>query len=102
MEDEEWNWDNPMMINLNFPTPSLEIWQNELVDDVPVRGTRLLSDIYDRCNIVVCEHANYEEAKKNQIWVVAVNQVLWLKKILIILTWSRRRVQRILLIMKLP
>ena len=63
MEDEEWSWDDPKMknhasehLNLKFHAPSSEIegWQNELVDDVPVRGTRLLSDIYDRCNIVVC------------------------------------------------
>ena len=83
MEDEEWNWDNPRMINqapghlnLNFPAPSSKNWQDELVDDVLVRGTRLLSDIYDRCNIVVCEPENYEEAKKNQIWVAAMKEEL--------------------------
>ena len=84
-EDEEWSWDDPKMINhasenlnLKFPAPSSEIedWQNELVDDVPIRGTRLLSDIYDRCNIVVCEPENYEEAKKNQVWVAAMKEEL--------------------------
>ena len=78
-------WDDPKMINhasehgnLKFPTPSSEIegWQNELVDDVPIRGTRLLSDIYDRCNIVVCQPENYEEAKKNQVWVAAMKEEL--------------------------
>ena len=34
-----------------------------MVDDVPVRGMRLLSDVYQRYNIVVCEPANYEESK---------------------------------------
>ena len=61
-------------LNLKFPAPSSEIegWQNELVDDVPVRGTRLLFDIYDKCNIAVCEPKNYEEAKKNQVWVATM------------------------------
>ena len=61
-------------MNLNFPAPSSKIWQNELVDDVSVWCIRLLSDIYYRCNIVVCEPADYEEAKKNQIWVVAMRE----------------------------
>ena len=81
MEDEEWNWDNPRMINqaskhlnLNFLAPSLEIWQNELVDDVLERGTRLIFGIYDRCNIVACEPTDYEETKKNQIWVTAMRE----------------------------
>jgi len=84
-EDEEWSWDDPKMINhasehlnLKFPAPSSEIegWQNELVDDIPIRGTRLLSDNYDRCKIVVCEPKNYEEAKKNQVWVVTMKDDL--------------------------
>ncbi|WVZ16930.1 hypothetical protein V8G54_009912, partial [Vigna mungo] len=29
--------------------------ENEDVDDEPVKGTRLLSDIYQRCNVVVME-----------------------------------------------
>ena len=30
-----------------------------MVDDAPVRSTRPLSDIYERCNIVVCEHVDF-------------------------------------------
>ncbi|KAA0033140.1 Retrovirus-related Pol polyprotein from transposon TNT 1-94 [Cucumis melo var. makuwa] len=46
-------------------------WQNEIVDGASVRGTRLLSDIYERCNVAVCEPANYAtanyaKAKKDQ------------------------------------
>ncbi|RDX60569.1 hypothetical protein CR513_61278, partial [Mucuna pruriens] len=38
-----------------------------IANNLPIRGTRLLSDIYQRrniavCNIVVCELANFEEA----------------------------------------
>ena len=46
----------------------IEIGKMTWVDDVPVRdvqvgGTRLLYDIYHRCNIAVCEPAGFEEAK---------------------------------------
>ncbi|KAL0548995.1 hypothetical protein IC582_013474 [Cucumis melo] len=50
--------------------------QNEIVDDTSVRGTRLLSDIYERCNVVVCEPANCAEAKKDQRWVAAMEEEL--------------------------
>ena len=37
-----------------------------LVDDAHVRGTRLLSDIYQRCNVAVavCEPAGVHDANK--------------------------------------
>ena len=38
--------------------------QDALVDDAPVRGTRLLSDIYQRCNAAFCEPTGFHEAKK--------------------------------------
>ncbi|KAL4038580.1 hypothetical protein IC575_002202 [Cucumis melo] len=50
--------------------------QNEIVDDASVRGTRLLSDIYERCNVAVCEPANYAEAKKDQRWIAAMEEEL--------------------------
>ncbi|KAA0040677.1 pol protein [Cucumis melo var. makuwa] len=49
---------------------------NEIVDDASVRGTRLLSDIYERCNVSVCEPANYAEVKKDQRWVAAMEEEL--------------------------
>lgn len=53
-----------------------ENWQNEIVDDVPVRGTRPISDIYERCNITVSEPEDYEEAKKDQRWIAAMKEEL--------------------------
>ena len=43
-----------------------------MVDDVSIGGTRFLSDVYHRCNIVVCEPADYEEAMKNQNWMIVM------------------------------
>lgn len=90
MEDEEWNWDDAKEMKqtskepkLQFPIldktdEGIEDWENEMVDDSPVRGTRLLSDIYQRCNIAVCEPTNYEEAKTDQNWIVAMKEELFM------------------------
>ncbi|KAK9169814.1 hypothetical protein Syun_001954 [Stephania yunnanensis] len=59
MEDEEWNWDdmkkmNPTLkeSNLKFTAEqNIEDWKNEMVDDILVRGMRLLYDVYQKCNI---------------------------------------------------
>jgi len=50
--------------------------QNELEDDPSVRGTRLLSDIYQRCNIAFYESAGYEEALKDSKWKKAMEEEL--------------------------
>lgn len=85
MEDEEWNWDDAEKkgqttaeLKLKFSGSSIEEddWHNETVDDASVRGTRLLSDVYERCNIAVCEPADYTEAKKDQRWIAAMEEEL--------------------------
>nr|KYP70533.1 Retrovirus-related Pol polyprotein from transposon TNT 1-94 [Cajanus cajan] len=92
LEDEEWNWNDKRKTNLvstNVKFKSLasntrqnedESWQNELLDDDPVRGTRLLSEIYERCNISVCEPADYEEAKKSPNWRAAMKELSMIEK----------------------
>ncbi|KAH9768805.1 hypothetical protein KPL71_011738 [Citrus sinensis] len=90
MEDEEWNWDDAKKMDstskkpkLKFPImdtadQSIEDWENETVDDRPIRGTRPLSDVYQRCNVAVCEPTNYKEAKTDQNWVTAMNEELFM------------------------
>ena len=34
---------------------------NDNINDEPVKGTRSLSDIYQRCNVAIIEPAGYEE-----------------------------------------
>jgi hypothetical protein len=71
MENEQWNWNDAEK------KPAASLWQNqdefvgdppvadplqnqdELVDDPPIRGSRLLSDIYQRFNIAILEPAGY-------------------------------------------
>ncbi|KAL6343146.1 hypothetical protein AAG906_020935 [Vitis piasezkii] len=68
MEDEKWNWEDAKQNNKD--------WQNDMVDDVPVKGTRLFSDVYQRYNIAICEPADYEEAMKNHNWMIAMKEEL--------------------------
>ena len=49
-----------------------------MIDDTPIRGTKLLSDVYQRCNIAVCEPANFEEAKMDQNWITAMKEELFM------------------------
>jgi len=46
------------------------------VDDAPVRGTRLLLDIYDKCNVAVLESTRYGEAMKDPKWMDAMQEEL--------------------------
>ena len=50
--------------------------QDELIDDAPVRGTRLLSDIYERCNVAVLEPVGYWDAKEDPKWIAAMQEEL--------------------------
>ena len=86
IEDEEWNWDEvkkkdqtveDLQLNsLASRTEEEEDWQSELVDDAPARGTRSLSDIYERCNIAVCEPTDFGAAKEDQNWMAAMKEEL--------------------------
>jgi len=49
-----------------------------MIDDTPIRGTRLLSDVYQRCNIAVCEPVDFEEAKMDQNWIAVMKEELFM------------------------
>ncbi|KAL8093594.1 hypothetical protein AgCh_035470 [Apium graveolens] len=49
----------------NYSQRPIDLNQDELIDDPAVRGTRPLTDIYQRCNVVVLEPAGYSEAEKD-------------------------------------
>jgi len=40
----------------------LKMQKSEMEDDPPIKGNRLLSDIYHRCNVAICEqHVDHKE-----------------------------------------
>ncbi|KAH7557349.1 hypothetical protein JRO89_XS11G0129700 [Xanthoceras sorbifolium] len=73
MEDEEWNWDDAKKMDsttkepkLNFlildtADQSIKDWENEIVDDRPIRGIRPLSDVYQRCNVALLKQGGVLE-----------------------------------------
>ena len=43
-------------------------------DDMLVRGTRLLSEIYGRCNFAEAKPVDFEEAMKSHVWVATMKE----------------------------
>ena len=81
-EDHNWDWKNPQRTNgsLNniednhLEEQTTKLLHNELEDEPSIRGTRLLSDIYQRCNVAICEPASYEETLKDPKWKIAMKE----------------------------
>ena len=56
--------------------PEVSQYFDEDIDDVPIRGIRSLSNVYERNNVVVFEPAEFEEAEKNDKWIEAMKEEL--------------------------
>ena len=52
--------------------------KSEMDDDPPIRGTRLLSDIYQRCNVVVYELVDHKEVINEPKWKKAMEEELYM------------------------
>jgi len=77
-EFSKWDWEKEE-IEVPKSSPNLgEFTQGEDEveedDESPVRGTRTIEDIYERCNIAMLEPANYEDAVKSKDWKVAMEE----------------------------
>ena len=46
------------------------------LDDVPVRGTRSLDEIFERCDVALQEPTCYDEATKENGWRIAMEEKL--------------------------
>ncbi|GFY89263.1 hypothetical protein Acr_06g0012030 [Actinidia rufa] len=67
-ELDNWSWENDKKLEFQG--------ENDDVDEEHIKGTRSLSDIYQRCNIAVMELARYEEAATDQKWIVVMKEEL--------------------------
>lgn len=72
VEQKQWNWDEDKQEMEANELQNLE----ERIDHLPVRGTRSLSDIYQRCNVAVFEPVEYVEAKRDKKWIAAMQEEL--------------------------
>ena len=70
LEEEQWDWTDESQSKQQMVPLELD----ELVDDLPVRGTRSLADIYQRCSVAVLEPVGFEEAKSDPRWMDAMKE----------------------------
>ena len=76
-----WDWKNQKTSYSDlFSIEQPQLSEDELVDDVPVRGTRSLKDVYQRCNFVSSEPKSYVEAQDSQAWRRAMQEVDMIEK----------------------
>ena len=72
IEDRQRNWEESIKLQL----PEVPQYLDEDIDDVSVRGTRSLSDVYERSNVAVFEPAEFEEVEKDDKWIEAMKEEL--------------------------
>ncbi|KAG8482637.1 hypothetical protein CXB51_024435 [Gossypium anomalum] len=77
-EKKIWNWNgsNASHFEEDSAEGNLELVEsepsNDNVDDLPVRGTRSIADVYQRCNVAIVEPLSYEEAARDINWKKAM------------------------------
>ena len=69
----EWDWKNFQQSTIS-EDQTIPQWQNEQEDEPPIRGTKLLSDIYQRCNVAIYKPTGYEKALKDIKWKKAMEE----------------------------
>ncbi|WKA10494.1 hypothetical protein VitviT2T_028060 [Vitis vinifera] len=72
-----WDWKNKKDAQSDADFDNHEDFQtSKFVDDFPVRGTRSLEDIYQRCSLSITEPKSYVEAKDSEAWRRAMQEEL--------------------------
>jgi FtsZ-interacting cell division protein YlmF len=99
MEDKQWKWEEPEeKQESSTEKQESSTWEiiNDNIDYESVRGTRLLSEIYESSNIAICEPAEFEEAMKNNEWIEAIKEKLRMikKKMIYGCWWTNVHIKR--------
>ena len=50
--------------------------ESDVEDEISVRGTRPLAEVYERCNMASLEPISYFVAAKSKVWRVAMKEEL--------------------------
>ena len=72
MEEKQWSWEESIKKQL----PEIPQFIDDDINDFPVRGTRLLSEIYEKSNVVVLEPVDFKEAEMDDKWIEAMKEEL--------------------------
>ena len=79
-ELESWSWENDKKLeskeNLEFQRVLKFQKENDNIDDEPVRGTKSLSNTYQRCNVAIIEPTEYEEDAADKKWMDTMKEEL--------------------------
>ncbi|KAK9122098.1 hypothetical protein Syun_019715 [Stephania yunnanensis] len=76
MENEIWDWNGEKSASNLLHNSKFQLKEDELIDDVPIRGTRSLAEIYQRCIVAVLEPADFWEAENDPKWIAAMEEEL--------------------------
>ncbi|RVW91617.1 Retrovirus-related Pol polyprotein from transposon TNT 1-94 [Vitis vinifera] len=69
---DNWSWENDKKLEVQE--------ENDDMGDEPVRGTKSLSDIYQRCNVVVMKPTGYEETATDRKCMAAMEELKMIEK----------------------
>nr|KYP31214.1 Retrovirus-related Pol polyprotein from transposon TNT 1-94 [Cajanus cajan] len=72
MEEKQWSWEELIKKQLQ----KIPQFVNDDIDDFPVRGTRLLSEIYEKSNVAVLEPSDFKEVEMDDKWIEAMKEEL--------------------------
>ncbi|KAK5842221.1 hypothetical protein PVK06_004554 [Gossypium arboreum] len=81
-----WNWDKnePEAVSEELVVDQTEPEENSPdmdIDDIPVRGTRPLAEIYERAQVAIVEQCSFEEAGADEGWKQAmVDEIAMIEK----------------------
>ena len=75
MEDKQWSWEEPKE-PIKKQLPKMPRHIDDDINDILVRGTRPLSKIYERSNVVIFEPVEFKEAEKDDKWIDAMKEEL--------------------------
>ena len=72
MENKQWSWEEPIKEQFTEFPKHLD----DHIDDIPIKGIRPLSEIYERSNITVLKPTEFKEAKKDDKWINTMKEEL--------------------------
>ncbi|GLU01768.1 hypothetical protein SLE2022_190540 [Rubroshorea leprosula] len=86
-EESAWDWKNSQVIAASqlqeqICDEALDLVEfeydekNDQIDDVPVKGTRTLEDVYSRCNVAITEPSCLQDAMNSEEWKTAMQEEL--------------------------
>ncbi|GLT61623.1 hypothetical protein SLA2020_343180 [Shorea laevis] len=50
--------------------------ENDQIDDVPIKGTRTLEDVYSKCNVAIAEPSCLQDAMNSEEWKTTMQEEL--------------------------